>query len=733
MTNYNKSFSFRNGVQVDDSNFVVNTVGLVGIGTSIPTEVLDVRGSAKVSGIVTTKNLFSSGIATFTEVRLGTNIKMSDNTGIITATSYYGDGSTLSNLPTSQWVDVDVGLGFTSIYAQGYVGIATNDPRYVLQVGGKVNLGQNGVGINSNGNIVASGVITASSFVGQGPYITAINADNITAGTLSNDRLPIINNDRLPSNISISGIITAATGSFTNLNVVSIAATGDVRITGIVTSLGGFVGNVTGIASTAIVAQGLTGSPDISVGIVSATSLRGSTLSVGTAGTALGVLSSGNVGIGTSIPTSDVQIRKRTPIVEIISTFGQSRLSIGQSAVGAGNSSALIRFGNTSKTFDILNNDTGSFNSYLHAGAAGINTGRFGWIYGQSSEELLSLTYQGSLGLGITNPSNTLHVVGTSTVTSNSYVGGNVEILGSFSLGSGSNKSVINPTTNSVLNKVNLNVTSGVSTVANVLVSSGSSIGIATNRAIVGFDARGQIGLIDTLGIGTISTSNIGGISLYNQGTSSLVDTVGIGTTAILDDADYGSGKLQVFGGIRVESDGDLTMRNYGLIGINSLSPIGAIDARYASLTAAYRATFYPPILTITERNTITSAALVGSGAIIYNSTTGNHQAYDGSSWAPAGLTGTQNISVGIITATKLVIGTSGTTITTNNNRVGIGTTNPQGILDLVSTTSPFYLPRMTTAQRDAISGISSGAMIFNTAVKEFQAYTGTAWVTIGL
>ena len=731
MTNYNKSFSFRNGVQVDNSNFVVNPLGLVGIGTSVPTELLDVRGTIKTTGLVTTRDLYVTGIATFNRIDVGSTIKMSS--GIITATAFYGNGATLSNLPTSQWVDIDVGLGFTSIYAQGYVGIATNDPRYVLQVGGNYNLGQNGIGINSNGNIVASGVITASSFVGDGPYITGINANNITAGTLSNDRLPIINNDRLPQNISISGIITAATGKFTTLNVVSIAATGNVNITGIVTALGGFVGNLTGIASTAIVAQGLTGSPDINVGVVSATALRSSTLSVGTAGTALNVPSSGNIGIGTSLPSSDLQILKRNTLVEIISTSGQSRLSIGQSAVGAGNSSALLRFGNTAKTFDIINNDTGSINYYLHAGASGINTGRFAWLYGQSNTELLSLTYQGSLGLGITNPSNTLHIVGTSTVTQTAYFGTNVEILGTFSLGSGANKSVINPTTNSVLNNVNLNATSGVSTVATVLVSFGSSIGIGTNRAIVGFDARNEIGLIDTLGIGTNNTNLIGGISLYNQGTSSLVDTVGIGTTAILTDADYGSGSLQVFGGIRVESDGDLTMRNYGLIGINSLSPIGAIDARYASLTAAYRATFYPPILTITERNTATSASLVASGAIIYNSTTGNHQAYDGSSWAPVGLTGTQNITVGVITATKLNIGTSGTTITTNNNLVGIGTTNPRGILDLVSTTGAFYLPRMTTAQRDAMVGISSGAMIYNTSVNEFQGRTAAAWITIAV
>ena len=45
MANFSKSFNFRNGVQVDNDNFIVNSNGLVGIGTSVPTEFLDIRGT----------------------------------------------------------------------------------------------------------------------------------------------------------------------------------------------------------------------------------------------------------------------------------------------------------------------------------------------------------------------------------------------------------------------------------------------------------------------------------------------------------------------------------------------------------------------------------------------------------------------------------------------------------------------------------------------------------------
>ena len=74
MASIRKSFSFRNGVQVDEDNFIVNANGLVGIGTSIPTQNLDVRGTTKVVGLVTASDLFISGVATVTEIQVGTAI-----------------------------------------------------------------------------------------------------------------------------------------------------------------------------------------------------------------------------------------------------------------------------------------------------------------------------------------------------------------------------------------------------------------------------------------------------------------------------------------------------------------------------------------------------------------------------------------------------------------------------------------------------------------------------------
>ena len=78
MSNYNKSFNFRNGLQVDDSNFIVNDVGLVGIGTTRPEKTLDIRGNTRVSGV---SSLTTVNVAT--AVSMGSTIRLDSVSGII--------------------------------------------------------------------------------------------------------------------------------------------------------------------------------------------------------------------------------------------------------------------------------------------------------------------------------------------------------------------------------------------------------------------------------------------------------------------------------------------------------------------------------------------------------------------------------------------------------------------------------------------------------------------------
>ena len=101
MSNYTKSFNFRNGVQVDDDNFVVNAAGLVGIGTTKPEKFLDVRGNASITGIASLTGSVVTGVIT-----AGT-IKIDAVSGVLTATKFVGDASGLQNIvaiATDGWI-----------------------------------------------------------------------------------------------------------------------------------------------------------------------------------------------------------------------------------------------------------------------------------------------------------------------------------------------------------------------------------------------------------------------------------------------------------------------------------------------------------------------------------------------------------------------------------------------------------------------------------------------------
>jgi hypothetical protein len=61
---------------------------------------------------------------------------------------------------------------------------------------------------------------------------------------------------------------------------------------------------------------------------------------------------------------------------------------------------------------------------------------------------------------------------------------------------------------------------------------------------------------------------------------------------------------------------------------------------------------------------------------------------------------------------------------------LGTATPSTKAIVDLTSTTQGFLPPRMTTAQRDAITSVPAGLMIYNTTTNKLNVYT-TAWEAI--
>ena len=77
--------------------------------------------------------------------------------------------------------------------------------------------------------------------------------------------------------------------------------------------------------------------------------------------------------------------------------------------------------------------------------------------------------------------------------------------------------------------------------------------------------------------------------------------------------------------------------------------------------------------------------------------------------------------------------------VISDSGLVGIGTENPKAALDLNSTAAGFIPPKVSTAQREALTSDNrpTGALIYNTTINKVQLNMGTAafpiWVSLGV
>jgi hypothetical protein len=80
-----------------------------------------------------------------------------------------------------------------------------------------------------------------------------------------------------------------------------------------------------------------------------------------------------------------------------------------------------------------------------------------------------------------------------------------------------------------------------------------------------------------------------------------------------------------------------------------------------------------------------------------------------------------------------LTINSSGNLVISNSSNVLIGTTTDvaSSKLTIESTTQGFLPPRMTTTQRNAIASPATGLMIYNSTDNLVQAYNGTSWINL--
>jgi len=643
MANYRKSFNFRNGVQVDNDNFIVDTNGLVGIGTSIPTELLDIRGTTKVTGIVTTTDLwvtedaYIGGATTTTILKVGTAVTITG--GIVTATQFSGDGSQLTGLSQAAWTINSSGLSTSAD-----VGIGTTNPLFKLQLG-EYPLTGNGVGIDSIGNIYVSAGATFGSAVdinagldvdgqtdldelvvaGVSTFSAAVDVNvgaNIVGG-LTLDHLNVTGVSTFADDavINAGGLDVTGVGTFTQLDINGQSDLSGVVVAGVSTFSAA-------VDINAVV--DIDGQLDVDEFIVAGVSTFGAAVDINSTLDVDGDTQLDDLNVaGVATFSSSIDANASANIVggstldqlnvTGVSTFNNGSVKIAVTSGGTSGLSTfhgLVKYGNESGSFgystrrsvDLLNYDSGNVNFYLDAGSIGLNTGDFHW-HKATSGPLMTLAYDGKLGIGITLPQQALHVSGASTITGNSFFGSNLNVKTNLTVGGNvivDGTTTFNGNITGDLLTGNVYSTSGVSTFAKLRVTGSNS---------------------NFNGVG-IGTTNADGYPLSILGGSGAVDTkffvttdgnIGIKTT-VIDDT-IGINALQA-------------KATFGAMGVGTTNPQSAVDFRNAGQDAtgasANKMYMYPPLVTNTQKSALTGMT---GGALIYNTTSNKLEVYNASTW----------------------------------------------------------------------------------------------------
>ena len=182
------------------ATFTVDTDNNVGVNSTSPVEKLNVVGVVSatsffgdgtgLTGVASTDNIITGTAATFNSVvKVGTGITLDATSGIVTAT-----GVNVTGVATASKFDGDAtgltgspSINVTNITASGtltYEDVTNVDSVGVVTARGGFEVGASGVGgtITAVGNAEIAGIMTATEFHGSGASLT-----NLPASGDSND------------------------------------------------------------------------------------------------------------------------------------------------------------------------------------------------------------------------------------------------------------------------------------------------------------------------------------------------------------------------------------------------------------------------------------------------------------------------------------------------------------------------------------------------------------------
>lgn len=393
---------------------IIGADGRIGVGTATPETELEVIGTVSATNLHLSGNLTVSGTQTIDGV-IFANGGVSA-TGVITATAFVGDGSGLTGTDKDRIVS---GTSNVTVSENGSVTITTAGGQRVLvgtgsgpalEVAGSIDV-PNGATIGAPASTIEYTAGGVFNLLMSGTNRVQIGNSYISVNNVGMYRWSTSVEGNGGADVGLgrgaSGIVAVTDGynatsyrdlwardvSATNLRLSgNLYVSGTQSIDGVIFANGG-VSATGGISGTYFSGDGsrLTGLPSgdrIVSGTSNVTVLQNGSVTIATAGgQRLVVGDTGNVGIGTSSPSSSLHIEGMND-----ATGG---LIIASSAGASANRLAIYGEGNHSAVFQVL--ASGGVLSFRRS----------------AGDEAMRMASDGRIGIATTAPSATLHVSGT--------------------------------------------------------------------------------------------------------------------------------------------------------------------------------------------------------------------------------------------------------------------------------------------------------------------------------
>jgi hypothetical protein len=378
---------------------------------------LDVEGNSNIVGILT---VGESGViidGPNNIITVGSGVTINGNTGIISATSFYANGLNVGIITADTIIYEGATLetywksNSSGISTSANVGIGNTLPTSKLTV---------------TGNALFTGIVTASSFSGNGSALSGV-LKNVIEDT------------------------TPQLGGLLDVNGNTIYGTGAINITGVTTSDGGYRSgtNITFDYDVLYATWGPLTTENFRIrtfnnvgtnipGVEFATSREASEIYVrqysftqnvfGAIENQVTLLNNvgntiffNNVGIGTTLPSSKLSVTgdgRFTGVVTASSFRGGSEIGVSSAGVYLG-FATQFNFVGTGITLSTQYNSASGIATFVFSGASsGTGTGDSYW-----SPSIIGIHTLSNVGIGTTNPTSTLTVNGTLSVSGISTFG----------------------------------------------------------------------------------------------------------------------------------------------------------------------------------------------------------------------------------------------------------------------------------------------------------------------